>query len=54
MRLRHAAWLLTTQKLSVSEVTYATGFSTLSHFSSSFREFYGMSPSQYIEVNGTT
>ncbi|MDR0413064.1 MAG: response regulator, partial [Dysgonamonadaceae bacterium] len=33
MRLRHAAWLLTTQKLSVSEVTYATGFSTLSHFS---------------------
>jgi signal transduction histidine kinase/ligand-binding sensor domain-containing protein/DNA-binding response OmpR family regulator len=51
MRLRHAAWLLTTQKLSISEVTYAIGFSALSHFSNSFRDFYGMSPSQYIEVN---
>jgi signal transduction histidine kinase/ligand-binding sensor domain-containing protein/DNA-binding response OmpR family regulator len=52
MRLRHAAWLLTTQKLSISEVTYATGFSALSHFSNSFRDFYGMPPSQYVEVNG--
>ncbi|GHV25172.1 hybrid sensor histidine kinase/response regulator [Bacteroidia bacterium] len=50
-RLRHAAHLLSTQKLSISEVTYATGFSSLSHFSNSFRDFYGMSPSQWIEVN---
>ncbi|MDR2476055.1 MAG: response regulator, partial [Bacteroidales bacterium] len=51
IRLRHAAWLLSTQKLSISDVTYATGFSSLSHFSSSFKDFYGMPPSQYIEVN---
>lgn len=51
MRLRHAALLLSTKNLSISEVTYATGFSSLSHFSNSFKEFYGMSPSRYMEIN---
>ncbi|WP_163320194.1 two-component regulator propeller domain-containing protein [Dysgonomonas sp. 520] len=50
-RLRHAAWLLSTKNLTISEVTYATGFSSLSHFSNSFKEFYGMSPSRYMEIN---
>lgn len=50
-RLRHAAWLLSTKNLTISEVTYATGFSSLSHFSNSFREYYGMSPSRYMEIN---
>jgi len=50
-RLRHAAWLLTSINISISEVTYATGFSSLSHFSNSFKEFYGMSPTRYIEIN---
>ncbi len=50
-RLRHAAWLLTAKKLTISEVTYATGFSSLSHFSNSFKEFYGMSPTKYTEVS---
>lgn len=55
-RLRYAAVLLTTKNLSISEVTYETGFSSLSHFSNSFREFYGMSPSRYVELhrNGVT
>jgi AraC-like DNA-binding protein len=48
IRLKQAAELLTSKKLTVSEVAYATGFSNLSHFSSSFREFYGMSPKEYI------
>lgn len=26
-------------------------FSSLSHFSNSFRDFYGMSPSRYVELN---
>lgn len=51
MRLRYGGMLLTTKNLSISEVTYACGFSSLSHFSNSFREFYGMSPSRYVEIN---
>ena len=51
MRLRYAAILLTGKNLSISEVTYACGFASLSHFSNSFREFYGMSPSRYVEIN---
>lgn len=49
-RLRYAATLLVTKNLSISEVTYEAGFSSLSHFSNSFREFYGMSPSRYVEL----
>ncbi|MCD7973832.1 MAG: response regulator [Candidatus Azobacteroides sp.] len=52
-RLRHAAYLLTSKKLSISEIAYATGFSSLSHFSNSFKEYYGLSPSQYMEINNT-
>jgi signal transduction histidine kinase/ligand-binding sensor domain-containing protein/DNA-binding response OmpR family regulator len=47
IRLKQAADLLSNQKLTVSEVAYALGFSNLSHFSNSFREFYGMSPKEY-------
>ena len=50
-RLRYAASLLVTKNLSISEVTYEAGFSSLSHFSNSFRDFYGMSPSRYVELN---
>ena len=49
IRLKQAANLLSGQKLTVSEVVYALGFSNLSHFSNSFREFYGMSPKEYAE-----
>ncbi len=49
IRLKQAADLLTGQKLTVSEVVYALGFTNLSHFSNSFREFYGISPREYAE-----
>jgi len=51
IRLKQAADLLSKQKLTVSEVCYALGFSNLSHFSNSFREFFGMSPKEYAEKN---
>lgn len=51
-RMRHAARLLTEKNLAVSEVAYATGFSSLSHFSTVFKEFYGMSPTRYIATKG--
>ena len=50
-RMRHAALLLTTKNMAVSEVAYATGFSSLSHFSTCFREHFGMSPSRYVALN---
>lgn len=49
IRLKQAANLLREKNLSVSEVAYATGFSNLSHFSNTFRDFYGISPSEYKE-----
>ncbi|SHE33033.1 hybrid sensor histidine kinase/response regulator transcription factor [Dysgonomonas macrotermitis] len=51
IRLKQAASLLTGKKLTISEVAYATGFSSLSHFSNSFREFYGLSPKEYMTDN---
>lgn len=50
-RLKYAASLLASKKLTISEVTYAAGFSSLSHFSNSFKEYYGMSPTKYMEIN---
>ena len=49
IRLKQAATLLSEKNLTVSEVAYATGFSNLSHFSNSFHDFYGVSPSEYKE-----
>jgi AraC-like DNA-binding protein len=51
IRLKQAAEMLTHQKLTISEVAYAVGFSNLSHFSNSFHEFYGMSPKEYTQHN---
>jgi len=51
IRLKQAADLLANQKLNISEVAYALGFSNLSHFSNSFHEFYGMSPTEYAHQN---
>lgn len=48
IRLKQAATLLSEKKLSVSEAAYATGFVNLSHFSNSFKEFYGVSPTEYV------
>jgi len=45
-RLDRAAALLASGKGKVSEVAYAMGFRSVSHFSRRFRERYGKSPSQ--------
>lgn len=50
-RMRHAAELLTTKDVGISEVAYATGFSTLSHFSTCFKDYFGMSPTRYVALN---
>ena len=35
-------------KVNISEVAYKVGFSTHSYFSSSFKEFFGLSPKEFI------
>lgn len=49
IRLNQAAELLKNQKLTISDVAYALGFTNLSHFSNSFREFHGISPKEYMK-----
>ncbi|MCU6771932.1 Sensor protein evgS precursor [uncultured Bacteroides sp.] len=47
IRMQQAAKLLKEKKLGISEVAYAVGFSNLSHFSSTFKEIFGVSPKEY-------
>jgi signal transduction histidine kinase/ligand-binding sensor domain-containing protein/CheY-like chemotaxis protein/AraC-like DNA-binding protein len=48
IRLKQAGELLSGKKLAVSQVYEAVGFTNFSHFSISFREFYGMTPTEYM------
>ncbi len=45
IRLQKAKELLQTTELNISEIAYETGFSDLSHFSRSFKDAFGVSPS---------
>lgn len=47
IRLRRAAVLLREGRLTVTEISYATGFSSLSYFSRCFRTMFGVPPTQY-------
>ncbi|MDR2388928.1 MAG: response regulator [Tannerellaceae bacterium] len=49
IRMKQAANLLNTGKLSISEVGYKVGFNTPSYFSSCFNAHFGMSPTAYME-----
>jgi ligand-binding sensor domain-containing protein/signal transduction histidine kinase/DNA-binding response OmpR family regulator len=48
IRLKKAAQLLLTKKVSISDVAYATGFSNLARFSNDFKTFFGESPKDYL------
>lgn len=47
IRMQQAAKLLKEKKLGISEVAYAVGYNNLSHFSSTFKEIFGVSPKEY-------
>jgi AraC-like DNA-binding protein len=51
LRLNEAAYLLRTEKVSVSEVGYRLGFTNLSHFSRIFERHTGMKPKKYSAVS---
>ena len=48
VRLNMAARMLENSDMSVTDIAIATGFSSIVHFSSSFRKKYGMSPTRYV------
>lgn len=47
IRMQEAVKMLMSQKYTVSEVAYAVGFSAPSLFSSAFKRYFGISPSEY-------
>ena len=47
-RLKHAKTLLIRGDVSIKEVAYSSGFSNPKYFSTSFKKFYGMSPSKFV------
>lgn len=49
IRLRRAAELLREGRMNITEVSYATGFSSVSYFSRCFRAMYSVSPTQFVE-----
>lgn len=48
-RLKYAVTLIKSQEYTLSEISDKTGFSALSHFSSSFKKQYGVSPREYMK-----
>ncbi len=48
VRLRQAAYLMVKNNVNISEVAFRVGYSSLSHFSNSFREYMGMSPREFV------
>jgi YesN/AraC family two-component response regulator len=49
IRLQQAGKLLAEKHLNISEVAFAVGFTNVAHFSNAFKEFYGVSPTVYME-----
>lgn len=49
IRLEQGARMLKEQKLNITQVAYAVGFSNLGYFSTVFRKHFGMSPREFID-----
>lgn len=52
IRLKKAVELLQERKYTLSEIAYKCGFNTPSYFSTTFKQFYGCMPSEYLERQG--
>ena len=48
IKMKQAAKLLIESRLNVADVAYKLGFSSHSYFSSHFREYFGMSPTEFV------
>jgi AraC-like DNA-binding protein len=54
IRLKKAAELLSKKTSTVSEIAYDVGFSSLSYFTRSFQQQFGIAPSEYAENHSKT
>ncbi|MEV5573170.1 helix-turn-helix transcriptional regulator [Spirillospora sp. NPDC052269] len=54
MRLQEAKRLLLTTSLSITEITYLVGYSSVGTFSTRFKEAVGLSPTEYRRLGGFT
>lgn len=52
MRLRKACELLAKPDIDISQIAYSVGFSSQSHFSTAFKRFTGISPTDYRAQKG--
>jgi signal transduction histidine kinase/DNA-binding response OmpR family regulator len=49
LRLKMAATLLKEKKINITQIGYAVGFTNQTHFSTTFKKIYGVSPTEYID-----
>ena len=47
IRLNEAARLIREHKINITQVSYMVGFANNSHFSTAFKKYFGMSPTEY-------
>lgn len=50
IRMKYAASLLVDSMLNVGEVAFRLGFRSYSYFSSKFKEYFGLTPSEYVDT----
>jgi AraC-like DNA-binding protein len=50
IRLKKAAELILMKENNITEIAYAVGFNSLSYFTTSFTEYFGMNPTKYIDM----
>ncbi|MDM8174488.1 AraC family transcriptional regulator [Olivibacter sp. 47] len=53
IRLKQAAALLSSKKLTVSEVAYAVGYNDVNSFSLAFKTLYGLVPKEFAMQKNT-
>ena len=46
--MKQAAYLLANNQVNVSEVAYRVGYASHSYFSSTFKDFFGMTPREFV------
>jgi len=51
IRLKYASELLSTKKHSVKEITHMCGFNSSAYFTKTFKELFGITPTEFIEKN---
>lgn len=51
LRMHYAANLLNNSNISIMEISFSCGYSSLSHFYHLFKKYYGVSPSTFREQN---